>query len=342
MKFATAAPRGVKRSSGSSVEVADDGDDGVACHAARSRRPGRACVSGRRTLVRSTASLRLSWRSSSLTVAGLGGQVDDGVDALGLLVDLVRQPAAAPDVDLLHRAAVRADDVEELVERRGDGALLEVGVEDDHEFVVTHADNPPPLDSAATVSPRQEVLTWPRQIGSPRGRTSATTGTRPIGAVPQGTQPGGTAPRAVPRRRRKLSGEVTTLGPMLIGAHVDQADPRRGGRARGRPRAVLPRRPAGLEEAPGAPEAARAARGGRLAIVRPRAVRDQRRHDQQPDPDPVAASCSAARRRRGGGRRQRADRARRARQREDDPAVGVDNWRKTFEPADEGGFRCRC
>src|SRR5206468_6265785 len=37
------------------------------------------------------------------------GQADDGVDALGVLVDLVRQPATAPDVDVVDRATVVAD-----------------------------------------------------------------------------------------------------------------------------------------------------------------------------------------------------------------------------------------
>ena len=43
-------------------------------------------------------------------------------------------------------AAVGLHDGQELVERGGDGALLDVGIEDDHQFVVTHAENPPPLD----------------------------------------------------------------------------------------------------------------------------------------------------------------------------------------------------
>src|SRR3954471_23020822 len=50
----------------------------------------------------------------------LGVEVDDGVDAFGLLVDLERQPAAAPHVDLLHGAAASTDDVEERVERGSD------------------------------------------------------------------------------------------------------------------------------------------------------------------------------------------------------------------------------
>ena len=73
---------------------------------------------------------------------GLGAEVDDGVDAFGLLVDLERQPATAPDVDLLHRAAVLLDDGEEGVEGRSDGPLVELGVEDDHDFVMAHGINP--------------------------------------------------------------------------------------------------------------------------------------------------------------------------------------------------------
>src|SRR5918911_978635 len=72
-----------------------------------------------------------------LREVGLGLHVDDGVDALGLLPDLVGQLAPAPDVHVLDGAATLADDVEEPVERGLDGALLELGVEDDHQFVVT-------------------------------------------------------------------------------------------------------------------------------------------------------------------------------------------------------------
>jgi len=78
--------------------------------------------------------------------AGLRGQVDHGVDALGLLVDLVGETAAAPDIDLVHVAAGRGDDLEELLKGRLDGALLKRGIEDDHHLVVAHALYLPPLD----------------------------------------------------------------------------------------------------------------------------------------------------------------------------------------------------
>ena len=113
-------------------------------------------MSGRMTLVRSTASLRLSWRSSSLTTAGSACKIDDGVDAFGLLVDLVREPPPTPHIDLLHVAAALADHVEELVEAGRNGALLEVRVKDDHHLVTTHALPHLLWTRTATADPWQE------------------------------------------------------------------------------------------------------------------------------------------------------------------------------------------
>src|SRR3954468_5708592 len=107
----------------------------------------------------------------------------------------------------------------------------------------------------------------PTRTAHPRGRTSAATGTRPIGAVPQGTnrvgplRPGG--PEAAPE----------TVG----GGHYSKGHAHRCPRARGRPgrlggrawrrdRADVPRRPAGVEEAPAHPQAAEL-REGPLAVV---------------------------------------------------------------------------
>src|ERR1700744_2424972 len=71
--------------------------------------------------------------------ARLRGQVDHGVDAFRLLVDLVGKATLSPDVKLAGLAAVVGSDLEEPLERRLDRALLEVRVEDDHDFVVAHA-----------------------------------------------------------------------------------------------------------------------------------------------------------------------------------------------------------
>ena len=112
-------------------QVADDGDDGFAGHG--------QWASGRISFVRSTDSLRFSCRSSSATAAGSDSIVDDRVDALDLLLDLVGEPATAPDLGL-DGATGLGDDGQEPVERGSDGALLELGVEDDHQFVIPHGE----------------------------------------------------------------------------------------------------------------------------------------------------------------------------------------------------------
>src|SRR5947209_7886099 len=140
--FATAAPLGVNRSSGSSTRL-----------------PINVMLVSPAAMVR----LLLRVRSDELGAQHglvevelavelldgrwLGSDVEDGVDALDLVVDLVGQPATAPDVDLLDAATALADHTEELVERRGDGALLEIRIEDDHQFVTAHKKRSPPSDS---------------------------------------------------------------------------------------------------------------------------------------------------------------------------------------------------
>src|SRR5215469_9294003 len=72
-----------------------------------------------------------------------GVHVDDGVDALGPLVDLVGKAPTAPDINLVHAPAARGDHGQELLQRRLDGVFLETRVEDDHHFVMTHERNCP-------------------------------------------------------------------------------------------------------------------------------------------------------------------------------------------------------
>src|SRR3712207_732381 len=71
--------------------------------------------------------------------SGLGLDRDDRVDPLDLLLDLVGEPTTAPDLGL-DGAAGLGDDGQEPVERGSDRALLELGVEDDHQFVMTHGE----------------------------------------------------------------------------------------------------------------------------------------------------------------------------------------------------------
>src|SRR5215831_12714695 len=72
-----------------------------------------------------------------------GVHVDDGVDALGPLVDLVGEAPAAPHVNLVHAPAARGDHGQELLQGRLDGVFLETRVEDDHHFVMAHERNCP-------------------------------------------------------------------------------------------------------------------------------------------------------------------------------------------------------
>src|SRR5215472_6571042 len=81
----------------------------------------------------------------------LRGQIDDRVDALGLLLYLIGKAAPSPDVHLVNLAATAGHDLEKLVERRLDGALLETGVEDDHDLVMAHGR---PEPSSGLMRPR--------------------------------------------------------------------------------------------------------------------------------------------------------------------------------------------
>jgi hypothetical protein len=94
-----------------------------------------------------------------------GLHIDDGIDALGVLGDLVSQPALAPDVDLLDGAAALADDIEERLQRRCNSALVKSGVEDDHEFVWNHKE---PITSYGLVGHGRSVAG-----GSPASATGS-------------------------------------------------------------------------------------------------------------------------------------------------------------------------
>src|ERR1700733_736336 len=83
-------------------------------------------------LVEAQLAVELGYRSR------LGLQVDNDVDAFGVLGDLVRQPTPAPDVDLVDFSAVFSDNVQERLQGRSNGALVERGVKNDHDFVWTH------------------------------------------------------------------------------------------------------------------------------------------------------------------------------------------------------------
>src|SRR6476620_11248260 len=154
-------------------QVADDRDDGVASHGSVLRR----WIERISNFAESGAGAqqlgahdRLAEVQLAIELLG-GGRLrrhrDDDVDALGLLLDVVGEAATAPDVDVVDGAAVVLHDGEELVHRLVDGALFGLRVEDDHEFVLTHASNPPPLVSAVTSLSRDRRVAFvpPRARG---------------------------------------------------------------------------------------------------------------------------------------------------------------------------------
>src|ERR1044072_2216743 len=141
VKLATAAPDCVNRSSGSAVRLPItvmtvspaiavppvSGPSGVAPQD----------LSPQHRLLEAELAVQLLHR------VRIRVHVEHRVDALGVLLDLQRTPTLAPPLDLLHVPARSADDVEEGVQRRLDGALVESGVEDDHDLVMTHEHHSP-------------------------------------------------------------------------------------------------------------------------------------------------------------------------------------------------------
>ena len=220
-----------------------------------------------------------------------------------------------------------------------DGALLEVGVEDDHQLVVTHAGNPPPLDSAATVSPWQEGYCVRAALGvvvttDPGSQQCVRPVRLPGGGVPREIRPQDRRPPVVP------SDAMTTLRigcPRGTGRRDGRPD-RRGAARAGRPRPDLPRRPAGLEgpgrrRTPGAPTPC--ARppptpGSTLYVHAPYRlnVATANNRIRIPSRKLLAKHADAA----AGDRRAGLDRARRSRAaRTTTRESGFDNWGKTFE-----------
>src|SRR5699024_6216469 len=137
-------------------------------------------------------------------------KVDHRVDAFGLLLDLVRQALAAPDVDVLDAAAAVPDDLQERLERRVRGALVDGGVEDGHEFVTTHAVSLPPLVwcghglsvTGGLLRPPRRHWTPDCRAHLPRDRYRLPT----VGSVRAGSRSGAPAERREPARTALVGG----------------------------------------------------------------------------------------------------------------------------------------
>src|SRR2546429_573182 len=107
-------------------------DRGTACIAITLVLVGPHHLSPQHRLIQAELTVELGHRR------GRGLEIDNGVDALGMLRDFVRQPASTPDINLLNRSAILADYVEKSLQRRRYGALVQSGIENDHDFVWTH------------------------------------------------------------------------------------------------------------------------------------------------------------------------------------------------------------
>src|SRR5580692_5340545 len=144
LKVATGWPDAVNRSSGSATRlpttvIGVSPAAIVALQVGSRTSGGLSAVLGPQDLRPQHALVEVELTVELLDGAGVRGQVDDGVDAFRLLVDRAGKPTLPPDVELSDLAAIGGHDLEEPLKRRLDGPLLEVRVEDDHDFVVAHA-----------------------------------------------------------------------------------------------------------------------------------------------------------------------------------------------------------
>src|SRR5699024_9782879 len=140
VKFATAAPLGVKRSSGSLVRFPTT---------VMTVSPAIEC-----SLKRGSCSALLRVRAedlraqnglveSELTIeflgrCRLGVEIDHDVVALGLLLDLVREATTSPDVHVVDGAVLSRDNLDQVVHGVSQRPLFEVVIKNEHELVLTH------------------------------------------------------------------------------------------------------------------------------------------------------------------------------------------------------------
>src|SRR5690349_2264104 len=114
VKLATAAPDGVNRSSGSAVRLPTTVMTVSPAMATSARRRSGRSGPLRLAAQHLRAQHRLVQAQLAIQLRDRGGlclDLEQRVDALGVLVDLEREAALAPDVDLLDRAAGVLDDV---------------------------------------------------------------------------------------------------------------------------------------------------------------------------------------------------------------------------------------
>src|SRR5690606_17514718 len=138
VKFATAAPEGVNRSSGSAVRlptmvigVSPAMSESFALASRSGADPHQ--LGAQNGLVQAQLTVQL------LCGGRRCGEVSHRVDALRLRLDLVGQATPSPDVQVVDGATFLGDHSEQLLQRRLEVPLVGLRIKDDHEFVLTHA-----------------------------------------------------------------------------------------------------------------------------------------------------------------------------------------------------------
>ena len=89
-------------------------------------------------------------------VACLGYHLQNDIEALPLVVNSVGEPATAPGLSVDQRgdtATFSFDGAGDLRQLPGDGFLVEVAVENDHQLVGPHGRHSPPLDPGVAHGP---------------------------------------------------------------------------------------------------------------------------------------------------------------------------------------------
>ena len=83
-----------------------------------------------------------------------------------LVVDLVGEAPAAPAVFVLHGGATLVEQIGDALDRGVDHLVVELGVDDDHEFVRSHGEHLTSLRTRRAGAPRraEQGRIWTREL----------------------------------------------------------------------------------------------------------------------------------------------------------------------------------
>src|SRR5262245_17553419 len=159
-KVVTGAPAGVKRSSGSRVRLPtmvtldDIGSLPPSWQPARGAAAGGLTVGQAHDLV-ADGLVRESQRPLELVEVAAPHELEDHVVALVLVVDLIGEAASAPAIFAAHRGPPLAEHVGDALDGGVDHLVVELGVDDDHQFIGSHGERSPPFGPGRAGAPRE-------------------------------------------------------------------------------------------------------------------------------------------------------------------------------------------